>query len=393
MSLAVLAPSPGIAIAGYGVLGLGVATIVPIAFTLAGTKEGVPPAWGISRVTTLGYAGLFSSPPVIGLVAQVTGLAAALAIPAALLLLVFPLSRVTRGGGSAACARRDDHALGRPRDHHDPAHGRPCTPVPRAAATRGRRVATSASSRRARRARSTAATAAAASAAGAQHRAARRAVGVRRRSRGPGRSARARPPTARIVSPWRPVSEEPFTCSRAPARSSPSIAPSAPPAGGSAPDGRSASRARARAPRRSPRGSRPRRRRTAAPRAAPSGGRGGPWAIASSSRSPSSGRSSCASSAPGAARAAPRARQRGPHRRDARGHLGERAAGQQVADVRRRADDAGAVRHRHAGERDGLGHVVRAVVDARQQVEVRARRAKGCLQPDTRRRAIRRRRG
>ena len=61
MSLAVLAPSPGIAIAGYGVLGLGVATIVPIAFTLAGTKEGVPPAWGISRVTTLGYAGLFAA--------------------------------------------------------------------------------------------------------------------------------------------------------------------------------------------------------------------------------------------------------------------------------------------------------------------------------------------
>ena len=58
----------------------------------------MPPAWGISRVTTLGYAGLFSSPPVIGLVAQVTGLAAALAIPAALLLLVFPLSRVTRKG-------------------------------------------------------------------------------------------------------------------------------------------------------------------------------------------------------------------------------------------------------------------------------------------------------
>jgi hypothetical protein len=78
------------------VLGLGVATIVPIAFTLAGNAPGVPPAWAISRVTTLGYAGLFSSPPVIGLVAQATGLAVALAIPAVLLLVVAALSRLTR---------------------------------------------------------------------------------------------------------------------------------------------------------------------------------------------------------------------------------------------------------------------------------------------------------
>jgi fucose permease len=96
MTLAVLAPTPGVAIAGYGVLGLGVATIVPIAFTLAGNTTGVPPAWAISRVTTLGYAGLFSSPPVIGLVARSTGLAVALAIPAVLLLLVCPFSWVTR---------------------------------------------------------------------------------------------------------------------------------------------------------------------------------------------------------------------------------------------------------------------------------------------------------
>jgi fucose permease len=93
MTLAVLAPAPGVAIAAYFVLGLGVATIVPIAFTLAGTHPGVPPAWAISRVTTLGYAGLFASPPMVGLVAQATSLAAALAIPAVLLLLVAPISR------------------------------------------------------------------------------------------------------------------------------------------------------------------------------------------------------------------------------------------------------------------------------------------------------------
>ena len=103
MAIAVAAPVPAVAIAGYAILGLGVATIVPIAFTLAGNTAGVAPAWAISRVTTLGYAGLFSSPPVIGLVAHQVGLTAALAIPAALLLLVAPLSkRSGRQNGSAA---------------------------------------------------------------------------------------------------------------------------------------------------------------------------------------------------------------------------------------------------------------------------------------------------
>jgi fucose permease len=104
MTLAVIAPAPELAIAGYGVLGLGVATIVPIAFTLAGNTDGVPPARAISRVTTLGYAGLFSSPPVVGLVAQQIGLTAALAIPAVLLLLVAPLSRITALTSARAAA-------------------------------------------------------------------------------------------------------------------------------------------------------------------------------------------------------------------------------------------------------------------------------------------------
>jgi fucose permease len=85
------------ALAGYAVFGLGVATIVPIAFTVAGNTSGVPPAWALSRASTMGYAGQLSSPALIGLVARVTGLSWALAIPTALLLVVAPLSRVVRG--------------------------------------------------------------------------------------------------------------------------------------------------------------------------------------------------------------------------------------------------------------------------------------------------------
>jgi fucose permease len=96
MTVAVVAPTPAVAIAGYGILGLGVATIVPIALTLAGTTSGVAPVWAVSRVTVIGYAGLFGSPPVIGLIAEATSLATALIVPAVLLALVTPLSRVAR---------------------------------------------------------------------------------------------------------------------------------------------------------------------------------------------------------------------------------------------------------------------------------------------------------
>jgi hypothetical protein len=99
MALAVVAPTPAVAIACYGILGLGVATIVPIALTLAGTTNGVPPVWAVSRVTVIGYAALFGSPPVIGLLAEATSLAAALVVPAVLLALVALLSLVRRAPG------------------------------------------------------------------------------------------------------------------------------------------------------------------------------------------------------------------------------------------------------------------------------------------------------
>jgi fucose permease len=94
MTAAVLAPSAPVAIAAYGVVGFGSATLVPTAFGLAGNIAGTAPAWAISRVTTIGYLALFSSPPVIGFVATGTGLAGALAIPAGLLLIILALARL-----------------------------------------------------------------------------------------------------------------------------------------------------------------------------------------------------------------------------------------------------------------------------------------------------------
>jgi MFS family permease len=94
MLIALVGGSVPAALAGYAVFGLGVATIVPIAFTVAGNTAGVPPAWALARASTMGYVGQLSSPAVIGLVAHATGLATALVIPTVLLLAVAPLSRI-----------------------------------------------------------------------------------------------------------------------------------------------------------------------------------------------------------------------------------------------------------------------------------------------------------
>ena len=92
MVIAVAAPGPGIALAGYAVLGVGVAPIVPISFSVAGVAAGVPPASAVSRVTAFGFAGSFLGPAVIGVLASEVGLAEALLAPATLLLLIAPLS-------------------------------------------------------------------------------------------------------------------------------------------------------------------------------------------------------------------------------------------------------------------------------------------------------------
>ena len=93
MALALLGGTVVTGVAGYGILGLGVATIVPIAFTIAGSTPSLPPAWSLSRVTAMSYVGQATSPALIGLVAQGIGLSWSLAMPTVLLLAILPLTR------------------------------------------------------------------------------------------------------------------------------------------------------------------------------------------------------------------------------------------------------------------------------------------------------------
>lgn len=92
LMLAIVARSPPVALLGYSILGIGGALIIPTAFSIAGVASSVTPAWALSRVTAMGYAGSFLGPAAIGIVSHEVGLRTSLMIPAALLLFVLPLT-------------------------------------------------------------------------------------------------------------------------------------------------------------------------------------------------------------------------------------------------------------------------------------------------------------
>ncbi|MDZ7703282.1 MAG: MFS transporter [Trueperaceae bacterium] len=89
LGAALLAPTPTLALLGFAAVGLGLANLVPLLFSAAANLPGIASEDGLAAVATAGYVGFLVGPPVIGLAAEVTSLAAALGLMAlALLLLV-----------------------------------------------------------------------------------------------------------------------------------------------------------------------------------------------------------------------------------------------------------------------------------------------------------------
>lgn len=84
LGLALLVAQPAVAIAGFGVFGLGLATMVPQVFSAAGNHDPARAGEAIAQVATLGYAGLMLGPVIIGGAAELVGLPLALTIPVVL---------------------------------------------------------------------------------------------------------------------------------------------------------------------------------------------------------------------------------------------------------------------------------------------------------------------
>jgi len=86
-----LAPVAAIALAGFVLIGLGAANIVPVLFRRAGSQTVMPAGLAVAIISTAGYAGILLGPAVIGFVAKQIGLTNAFWMLPALVLLV-PLS-------------------------------------------------------------------------------------------------------------------------------------------------------------------------------------------------------------------------------------------------------------------------------------------------------------
>jgi predicted MFS family arabinose efflux permease len=81
-------PVAAVALAGFTLIGLGAANIVPVLFRRGGSQTIMPPGLAIAAISAMGYAGLLAGPAVIGVVAKQTGLSNALWMLPALLVLI-----------------------------------------------------------------------------------------------------------------------------------------------------------------------------------------------------------------------------------------------------------------------------------------------------------------
>jgi len=99
----VLAPGLPVGLAGFALLGIGVALVVPLVFAAAG-RVGPHPARGIAGVAGVAYASGLVAPGVIGGVAAASSLTASFCLVACLVAIVALGAGVLRGDGDRQAA-------------------------------------------------------------------------------------------------------------------------------------------------------------------------------------------------------------------------------------------------------------------------------------------------
>ncbi len=91
--IATLASSPVIVIAGFGAIGMGVSTVIPIVYTLSGKETGRPASVSLASVSSIGFSGFLIGPPLIGYIAHAVGLRFALMSLFIMGVAIFMMSR------------------------------------------------------------------------------------------------------------------------------------------------------------------------------------------------------------------------------------------------------------------------------------------------------------
>jgi len=95
--LIVVADHPAVAIGGFGLMGLGIAVVVPLCFAAAG-HSGPNPSQAIAGVATITYTSGLIAPSLIGGVAQATSLTVSFVVVTVLALGLVAFAGVLRGG-------------------------------------------------------------------------------------------------------------------------------------------------------------------------------------------------------------------------------------------------------------------------------------------------------
>lgn len=93
MALAVGMPFPMAVIAGFLIIGFGVAAVVPLVYSEAGRSETMSAGIALAAVSTVGYTGFLMGPPLIGFIAEAATLRIALAIVIILGFMIWLLAR------------------------------------------------------------------------------------------------------------------------------------------------------------------------------------------------------------------------------------------------------------------------------------------------------------
>ena len=101
-ALVAATPMPTFGILGFVVIGLGVAAIVPLAWSSAAQRQPENPGQAISAVATCGYLGFLIGPILVGPLAETIGYRSALACVGLLIITVYFLAPTTRISGAAA---------------------------------------------------------------------------------------------------------------------------------------------------------------------------------------------------------------------------------------------------------------------------------------------------
>jgi MFS family permease len=91
LAMAAAIPHVESIVAGFALVGLGLANVVPALFS-ASAQRGSSAAAGIAATATAGYAGMLAGPPIIGMIASASSLRAGIALLAVIVIIAAIMS-------------------------------------------------------------------------------------------------------------------------------------------------------------------------------------------------------------------------------------------------------------------------------------------------------------